>query len=914
MGNITECPIRRYDSETGRGNPIPGSQFNRRVTVKVFLSTLLLSLFLILLGPVGTIAAEHTLFFEPEFVASETIPLVSSSEVRRWQEVRLNPVIADAEAMMKGDIVKINPFPDVEYYAIVDSMESNINGTVTVRASLDAYPYGYLMISTSSDQRSLGTIRIPERGERYSITSMAGGDRSAILELDSERMDKLRSGTPLELEDPVMMADEPVIPYDEGEEDFADPGDFGPEDQATIDVMVVYTPAARIWAENAGGINNIIAQAMEKSQLTLDNSETYVNLNLVHSAEVNYSESGDSSTDLVRLRNQGDGYMEGVHALRDAYQADLVALFAVLHDVGGRAYLLNSRDGRPDSAFSITRVQQAGFSYTFMHELAHNMGLHHSKGQNESSGPTLWLNWPENRWSAGWEWIGRNGNHYASLMTYESGTYFDDGIHRTRVAHISNPNVNHVGVPTGDRVDGDNARTLREMKHIVAAYRRGAVRTYTLTYEAGDGGFIEGNVRQTIREGEDGTAVEAVPDDGYYFVQWNDGRTDNPRIDRNITTDMVITANFNRRVVNTYTLTYEAGDGGFIKGNVRQTIREGEDGTAVEAVPDDGYYFVQWNDGRTDNPRIDRDITTNMVITADYAKSFAGGEGTPENPFLISNSEQLARVRYDLDKHFKLQNDIDLEKLNREPIGTSNDPFTGVFDGNGHVIKNLFVDGGDFIDTGMFGYARDAEIRNTAIENVDVKGGDNVGGLVGYAVDTIIEQSFVTGFVSGRENVGGLLGFLVKEVSETMVLNSYADCDVVGISSVGGLVGKLGSMARIENAYAVGSMTGDNDVGGLVGQNGNESHANVINSYWDTDIGPSTSKGGTGKTTVLMRRKNTFVDWNFDDVWGIREDETYPYLQLWPAQGGGTGSESSRGYESSLGCFINTLIILDNDY
>ena len=97
---------------------------------------------------------------------------------------------------------------------------------------------------------------------------------------------------------------------------------------ATIDVMVVYTPAARVWANsNEGSISNVIAQAMEKAQLVADNSGTFFTVHLVHSAEVAYTESGDSEIDLDRLQGSGDGYLDSVHTLRNTYGADLVVLF-----------------------------------------------------------------------------------------------------------------------------------------------------------------------------------------------------------------------------------------------------------------------------------------------------------------------------------------------------------------------------------------------------------------------------------------------------------------------------------------------------------------------------------------------------------------------------------------------------------
>lgn len=68
--------------------------------------------------------------------------------------------------------------------------------------------------------------------------------------------------------------------------------------------------------------------------------------------------------------------------------------------------------------------------------------------------------------------------------------------------------------------------------------------TYTLTYAAGSNGSLSWTLIQTINEGEDGTSIEALPDEGYRFVQRSDNNTDNPRIDTNVISDISVTAQF----------------------------------------------------------------------------------------------------------------------------------------------------------------------------------------------------------------------------------------------------------------------------------------------------------------------------------------------------------------------------------
>lgn len=66
----------------------------------------------------------------------------------------------------------------------------------------------------------------------------------------------------------------------------------------------------------------------------------------------------------------------------------------------------------------------------------------------------------------------------------------------------------------------------------------------TLNYSPGPNGSLSGETFQEVSYGGDGTAVSALPDSGYQFVDWSDGSTDNPRTDTNVTEDLDVTANF----------------------------------------------------------------------------------------------------------------------------------------------------------------------------------------------------------------------------------------------------------------------------------------------------------------------------------------------------------------------------------
>ena len=62
-----------------------------------------------------------------------------------------------------------------------------------------------------------------------------------------------------------------------------------------------------------------------------------------------------------------------------------------------------------------------------------------------------------------------------------------------------------------------------------------------------------------------------------------------------------------------YTVEYKASEGGHLLGTTTQCVEKGGNTIAVTAMPDEGYIFVGWNDGKTDQMRSDRNITANVI-------------------------------------------------------------------------------------------------------------------------------------------------------------------------------------------------------------------------------------------------------------------------------------------------------------
>jgi hypothetical protein len=238
-----------------------------------------------------------------------------------------------------------------------------------------------------------------------------------------------------------------------------------------------------------------------------------------------------------------------------------------------------------------------------------------------------------------------------------------------------------------------------------------------------------------------------------------------------------------------------------------------------------------------------------------YAK-YSGGSGTAQDPYQLGTCADLILLGsspQDYDKCFVVVADIDLDpKLparkvfdkaviapDTVPGNSSFDgiPFTGVFDGNGHTLSHLTIQGKDSL--GLFGgLGGTAQIKDLGIVDVSVTGSGNyVGGLTGENggyVSNCHSTGTVTVNAIGKAFVGGLVG-----ANYIRVANCYSSVAVSAAdsNSVGGLVGM--NTGSIVDCNSTGVVSGKDRVGGLVG-----SGASIVNRCYST--GAVTGKGRVG--------------------------------------------------------------------
>ena len=219
------------------------------------------------------------------------------------------------------------------------------------------------------------------------------------------------------------------------------------------------------------------------------------------------------------------------------------------------------------------------------------------------------------------------------------------------------------------------------------------------------------------------------------------------------------------------------------------------------------------------------------------------GDGTTGSPYQIIDEYGLQGIGTHLDKSFVLNNDIDASKTINwnagsgfTPIGNEVYRFSGSFNGQGKIIKHLFINSTNkFI--GLFG-GNIGEIKNVGLDNINVSGTSFIGGLVGYNQGSIT-NSFSRGKVSISNNsqmytfIGGLVGS-----NDGSIDNSYSNSTVSGLQIVGGLTGD--NSGSISNSYSSGRVSGSSDVGGLSGDN----YGSIQNSYSTANVSGSSNVGG----------------------------------------------------------------------
>ena len=304
--------------------------------------------------------------------------------------------------------------------------------------------------------------------------------------------------------------------------------------------------------------------------------------------------------------------------------------------------------------------------------------------------------------------------------------------------------------------------------------------------------------------------------------------------------------------VNSYTLTADANMTGATftsvpsgwSGSGTTRTRNVTYNTSYGTLPTpakEGYIFLGWYTASSGGSSVYSSTTMgagNTRIYAHWERTWAadatnvelgdlGGSGTIGDPYIIDSELDIAflalqtskNVTFD-GKYFKQTTNIDLEGKTWLPIGNATTAFQGSYDGNGYLITNITTIANgqlNYSNVGLFGYTRNATIKNVNIISGTIQGYDYVGSIVGNLNNGSIENCRSGATVTGHNYVG-MIGYGVS----TSILSSYNYGNVSGNDCVGGILGyNDGTGTRLENCYMKGSVTAsasNADCGGILGQ------------------------------------------------------------------------------------------------
>ena len=398
---------------------------------KIFISTLLL-----VSAHLTTSTAPHAAPQAVELLrAAERAPFPGVGDEpnalrRRAVEVDVE-LLAGARAPAE---LRLALFDGLAVTARLARLEPALGGGLLWSGDVPASPGSSVLLSASGDAVS-GSIRFDDRLFRLAY---AGNGVHLVTELDETAFPEC--GT----------AERGVVRDEGAAAPDAPPPPTGAR-SPLIDVMVVYSPAAKNQTGGTSAMNSLINLAVAETNQAYQTSGIAQRLVLVHTEEmVGYVEPGSFGQILIDLEGKGDGKLDSVHPLRDQHGADAVTMICNNNQYCGIANLMTFvSHSFEDRAFNVVNRGCATGYYSFGHELAHNFGATHDPGNAGGAAYSFAYGYrtPDNR--------------YRTIMAYSPGT---------RVQLFSGPGVQHQGYTMGTPSQ-DNVRCLDATASTVAGWR-----------------------------------------------------------------------------------------------------------------------------------------------------------------------------------------------------------------------------------------------------------------------------------------------------------------------------------------------------------------------------------------------------------------------------------------------------------
>jgi hypothetical protein len=299
------------------------------------------------------------------------------------------------------------------------------------------------------------------------------------------------------------------------------------------------------------------------------------------------------------------------------------------------------------------------------------------------------------------------------------------------------------------------------------------------------------------------------------------------------------------------------------------------------------------------------------------------GSGTPGNPYIITNVEELQAMDAERDAHYKLGNDIDASDTQYwnngsgfKPVATYSNRFEGSLDGDGKTISNLYVNNESKILQGLFNtISPGGKVHDFNMIDVDITGYGYTGALAGVNTGTVRDIT-IQGDIDGAYYVGGAIGIAdgypggtpdygYNGIDEnSSVKRVSTNVDIIHNNTIAGGVVGYGSGGPYFDLSAEGTIfsnyTGYGGIGGTIGYG--ENGAQIRRNQADVDIN-ATANSETGGLVGFLdvgHVKNGFATGNVigdTNVGGLvgTNDNAGGNIEQAYAQGDVTGNQHVGG-------------------
>ena len=301
----------------------------------------------------------------------------------------------------------------------------------------------------------------------------------------------------------------------------------------------------------------------------------------------------------------------------------------------------------------------------------------------------------------------------------------------------------------------------------------------------------------------------------------------------------------------------------YVDGQYSSTFPEKKTGINVEKVVCDNGVTASWDEDKWGLHATNLSKRTKCSV---YFVTPASC-GINDNVSCINSREGLATLANEVNngdnksgKIIYLTSDLDLGgkfdsdgnaldgNISWTPIGTDSNPFSGTFDGNGHIISNMYVNRPNDNYNGLFGYSPNSFIKNLGVTLSYIIGNRSQASVTGSG--GTIKNIFSSAVVSGIARTAGICA------ERCTVINSYNAGNIVNKTEdiTGGILGGWGTVKSSYNYGHVSSKAAS--IGGIAGWE--------ANSYYNYNLGLITSSNTTTGGIVGCGSGDKFIKYSYN--------------------------------------------------